>query len=200
MQSSTPNVNVHSEHCRKLVAETNARTEAFIARHRSLLDSADRQFVLSNDKLSNSSLVDKLAEATDEIFGKVPHLMGSNCQRLHTYPSNAISVFSGGEDDPLGALLEFMVHATPSQHLADSIIQSPSHFLDKMSLTMTPHLTNHEAPAGGAFEVEGVPDATDKVRGRMAWIQIPKEGDSGEMGLELVWKVCAFLMAARFND
>jgi extracellular elastinolytic metalloproteinase len=195
MRSSTPNVDVHNAHCRALADEQNARIEAFTARIPSIV-AEDRvyaengQSVLGSGKLPEPSVMNKLAETADEIYGKVPLLMGSNCMRLHSYPSNAISFFSSGEDDPLGALLEFMVHATPSQHLADSIIRSPSHFLDKMSVTMTPHLANQDAPASGAFEVEGVPDTTDKVRGRMAWIQVPKEGNSGEMGLELVWKVC----------
>lgn len=86
-----------------------------------------------------------------------------------------------------------MIHATPSSDLAQSIVESPQEYLDNMSFSMAHHLMNKDASIGQAIEVDGVPDATDKVRGRLAWVQVPKEGSNGETELELVWKVRSFI-------
>ena len=118
------------------------------------------------------------------MLGELPLLFSWNCGRLRK--DSGIAPQSEYEN-PLTALLEFMVHATPSADLASTIHSSPREYLDKMSLTMAHHLHNVDAPASVTFEVSGVPDAIDKVRGRLAWMQVPK-ADGGEMGLELVWK------------
>ena len=134
--------------------------------------------------------VEKASELARETLGSIPRLLGWNCLRLVAYSAESRAMASEYAETPQAALLAFMMHATPNEGLATSIYMSPSKHLDNMSLTFTPHLINEDTPASTAFEVHGVPDTTDKVKGRMAWVQVPKEGGNGEMGLELVWKVC----------
>ena len=175
MRASSRNADVHKEYCSKLSYQFHSTQEAWSNYAEKLFSSG--QTVIAEDMHRKTPLA------------KLASLYAWNCETLHSDPNDNVSL-TGAEDEPLRALLEFMIHATPSAGLADSITRSPETFLKDMSITLTPHLINEGAPVSGAFEVDGVPDATDKVRGRMAWMQVPKDSNSRETGLELVWKVC----------
>ncbi|EKM51165.1 uncharacterized protein PHACADRAFT_263166 [Phanerochaete carnosa HHB-10118-sp] len=177
---------VQDKLCANLGTEYNSRWSQLRQRIESLHptrpDGQDPLTLAASDPAERQRL-DSLAT---EILGQVPQLFSSNCDRLRHASSSAITPQSE-EENPLSALLAFMLHATPSSELASAIHSSPRKYLDGMMLTMAHHLHNTDAPASPAFEIDGVPDATDKVRGRLAWMQVPK-ADGGEMSLELVWK------------
>ena len=141
------------------------------------------------------SFLDKASGLAKETVGHVARLVDWNCRRLATLSTDNLIAATEHDDDPLTALLAFVTHATPDEQLAQSISASPREFLENMSLTFAHHLTSEHAPASHVFEVDGVPDTTDKVKGRLAWMQVPKEGGNGEMGLELVWKVRFFMFS-----
>lgn len=136
--------------------------------------------------------------ASKAVLGPLPHLYASNCEHVDApyYMAQQHSSFNSESNpgaEPLSAVLQFMVAATPDDALSTSIMNDPTPFLDKMSLHMH-HNLHSESGAGGAnLEIEGVPGTIDKVKGRLAWVQVPN--NKGKTSLELVWKV-----RSRFGD
>ena len=191
MFTATPNVDVHDAHCRALLDELNARRESVQERLAAL--QAESGAAASGQTTMGNAVSDDLRAEVVKLgwqsMGHVPRLADWNCRRLASMSTDSVDAASEYNEDPLAALLAFITHATPDEGLAQSISVAPSEYLESMSLTFAHHLTNENAPASAVFEVEGAPDTTDKVKGRMAWVQVPKEGGNGEMGLELVWKV-----------
>lgn len=197
--------NVHRSHCRvldqifwKQYEEWSTRVEAdypsfaFPTTH-------EGQTVMGDSK---RHLVEQVEAAFQESMGKIPVLLDWNCRRfkLGTYLEGTItSAPSYTPEDPFAALLEFMVHAMPSEELAYSIATSPEDYLHNMSIADS-HLTIDGPFASRTFEIDGVPDTVDKVRARLAWMQVPKEGSQREIDLELVWKVRRSLFSSAYHE
>lgn len=200
---TTPNTNVHETHCRGLVEELSQREQLLHERLDELLSSqgvpGSAMGQMSMGNALPQQVLEEASKMAKETVGMLSYLAEWNCRRLATHSTQSLTAAGGYDENPLAALLAFVMHATPDEELAQSISTSPSGYLDTMSLTFAHHLTNENTPASTVFEVEGVPDATDKVKGRMAWVQVPKASGDGEMGLELVWKVRIFVMLNTSN-
>lgn len=131
--------------------------------------------------------------ASKAVLGSLPHLYASNCEHVDApyYMAEQHSSFNSASNpgtEPLSAVLQFMVAATPNDGLSTAIMNDPTPFLDKMSLHMHHNLHSESgAPGGATLEIENVPGTIDKVKGRLAWVQVPN--DQGKTNLELVWKV-----------
>lgn len=110
-----------------------------------------------------SACTEQVYAIATEMLGYLLLLSNQNCGRLRKESGIAPQ---SKDERPLAALLEPMFHAPLSATPASAICSSPHEHLDKMSLTMAHRLLNVDAPASTAFEVNCVPDATNKLRGR----------------------------------
>ncbi|GJE93515.1 fungalysin metallopeptidase-domain-containing protein [Phanerochaete sordida] len=184
--SQSDSEHVHAKVCSDLGAEYSARLTELHERSQALYPNPSREKNAWTAYANDAAAREQLDALATEVVGEVGVLHTWNCHRLRRVSTDSFAPQSEDEN-PLTALLSFMLHATPSEKLAADIHASPRKYVDGMTLTIAHHLHNSDAPASPAFEISGVPDATDKVRGRLAWAQVPK-AEGGEMGLELVWK------------
>ncbi|THH26461.1 hypothetical protein EUX98_g7729 [Antrodiella citrinella] len=167
--SSTP-VDPHSDYCQKLTAELTRRAEA-----RQSLYNAGEQVVLGS----------QTAKA-DLDMGVLPSVHEWNCAHVDTpFTMAAEGKFSSNDDNMYSeqALLQFMIAATPNSGLAQSMVENPSSFVEKMRVT--PVHDFHGGNASPSFVIDNVPDAVAPVKAKMAFVQVPTDGSST---LQPVWK------------
>jgi extracellular elastinolytic metalloproteinase len=117
------------------------------------------------------------------------HALVSNCG-FQELPDQ--SKFASDFDDGMDlrpALLQFMVAATPSDDVVNSILGNFDSHVAKMMVTPTSHFASQGSPD---FLVNSVPDAINPVKAKLAYVQAPDV--EGNMHLVLVWKVCLVLV------
>ena len=110
-----------------------------------------------------------------------------NCAQVETpFKMSAEGKFSASDEEAFAgqALLQFMIAATPNSGLAESMMKSPSDYLNKMQFTFVHHLSGHSVTP--EFVINGVPDAVSPVKAKMVYVQIPADGATT---LEAVWRV-----------
>ncbi|KAH8105305.1 Fungalysin metallopeptidase-domain-containing protein [Cristinia sonorae] len=166
--SSTP-VDPHSEYCQQLAAELSRRAEA-----RQSLYSSGEQVVLGG----------RPAQTSDE--GILSELYEWNCAHVETpFKMTSEGKLSTKEDEMYSeqALLQFMIAATPNSGLAQSIIENPSTFIEKMRVTPVHDFSGDNAAP--SFVIDNVPDAVSPVKAKMAFVQVPSDESTT---LQPVWK------------
>ncbi|KAJ6632572.1 extracellular elastinolytic metallo proteinase [Mycena sp. CBHHK59/15] len=158
----------HREFCEGLTDEIEMRYTSFLG--------SQSDQVVMGDSAS--------APTSDPALKHLTHLHHSNC-RFMDLPYNMAVQADVTDIEPRAALLQFMVAATPSDHVVNEILSNYEEHLEKM-VWYTEH---HFAPADEAMSilVENVPDAVSPVKGKLAYIQVPGKDDE-TVHLSLVWK------------
>ncbi|KAF7795913.1 hypothetical protein EIP86_007080 [Pleurotus ostreatoroseus] len=175
-------VDVHRDHCATLQQE--------FERRRSLFDQGLAALAAGGEISVQVSLFHEAAvrKLMGDVFGDFGHIMGWNCDRQSVaeemLKQGKVSVQDGFSIDPSDALLQFMITATPHEHLASKMMDRPQDFLSEMSVIPEASLVD-DGRLSYKVTVTGVPDAVSPVKARMALVQVPY-GDS--VALELVWK------------
>ncbi len=136
--------------------------------------------------VDNEAAVKKLVS---DVFGEFGHAIRWNCDRQSFAETmvreGKVSAKDQLSTDPTDALLQFMIAATPHEHLASKMMDRPQDYLSDMSIIPEPSLVD-DGRVSHKVTITGVPDAISPVKARMAFVQVPYE-DS--VALELVWKV-----------
>jgi extracellular elastinolytic metalloproteinase len=130
------------------------------------------------------------APKADKALKHLTHVHHSNC-RFQQLPTKMAAENARGDIDLRAALLQFMVAATPSDHVVNEILGNFEHYLSKMVEYMQggSHFAPSEEPT--YFMVDNVPDAVGPVKATLAYHQVPGKDDS--VHLSLVWKVRNYL-------
>ena len=118
---------------------------------------------------------------------ELDHIYNSNCL-YHDLPESLSRDFFTSAADPADfrpALLQFMIAATPNEHLADDIQAQFSKYMNNMHVSDMSHLDSVGSPV--EFIADNVPDAVSPVSVKMAYIQVPNK-EKTETTLHLVWK------------
>jgi len=87
-------------------------------------------------------------------------------------------------EDPRHALLQFMIAATPEDHMVQDILSKYDSYIDGMTSHMESRFVGGETHSPVEV-VHNVPDTVNPVKARLAYVQVP-DGDSTH--LDLVWK------------
>jgi len=158
----------HAEHCSSLGYELEARIAAFNQQ----LASQGEQVVLGAADLK-------------EALAPLPELLEWNCEHVETpYLMSANPSLNGPEvADPATALLQFMIAATPSKALAESMINDPLSHIFRMGSSWETHFVGGHGAATAT--ITNVPGTVNPVKAKLAFAQVPVDGIST---LELVWK------------
>lgn len=141
-----------------------------------------------------SQTVFKPSTASDSVNPVVQPLYEANCAQLavpHAFHSS-----SGDIADPREPLLQFMIAATPNEHVAEDILARYNAHVANMTSTLTHKLVG-EGHEYLVEMIENVPDAVAPVKTTIAYVQVP-HGE--ETVLSLVWKVMQFCPSARLLD
>lgn len=110
-----------------------------------------------------------------------------NCAHVETpFKMAAEGKFAASSEDAFAgqALLQFMIAATPNAGLAESMMKSPSDYLNRMQFTYVHELTGESVTP--AFVIDNVPEAVNPVKAKMVYIQVPAGTTTS---LEAVWRV-----------
>ncbi|KAF7328920.1 Extracellular metalloproteinase [Mycena venus] len=120
----------------------------------------------------------------DKALKHLTHVHHSNC-RFQQLPTDMAVQTAERDIDLRSALLQFMVAATPNDHVVNDILGNFEHYLSKMVEYMQ---GNHFAPSDepAYVMVDNVPDAVNPVKATLAYHQVPGKDDS--VHLSLVWK------------
>lgn len=118
---------------------------------------------------------------------ELDHLYLSNCLYHDLPESLSRDLFTSAADpaDFRPALLQFMIAATPKEHLADDIQANFGKYMKNMRISDVSHLASVGSPV--EFLVDNVPDTVNPVKVKLAYIQIPNK-DEITSSLHLVWK------------
>ncbi|TRM66732.1 Fungalysin metallopeptidase-domain-containing protein [Schizophyllum amplum] len=146
----------HTEHC-------NSLTDELVTRYEEL-----RRSRMANLQTPMGNTVEEMEEALSPIVD-AHH---SNCL-YHDVPHTLAHKSKG---DIEGALLQFMIAATPNDDLVNDMLARYDDYVSEMSA----HPVNSFAPGESPyFMVNNVPDTVNPVKAKMAFVQIPTaEGDS----------------------
>ena len=131
-------------------------------------------------------------------MGVIPELYEWNCAHVDTpFRMADAGKFSFGDDESFSeqALLQFMIAATPNSGLAQSMVENPSSFLEKMRITPVHDFSSDNAMP--SLLIDNVPDAVAPVKAKMAFVQVPS---SESTTLQPVWKVSRGLVASLLRD
>lgn len=130
-----------------------------------------------------------LADATRSIehaLGDLPYFFDWNCAHVstpyfmahhHSFTAQDVNVLS----DPMRALLQFMIAATPNASLVQDIMENSAPFLAKVAPTWEMQFVGGEGSI--TVLIDNVPDAVSSVKARLAFVQVP-QGES--TALELI--------------
>lgn len=157
-------VDPHSDYCSQLGNELDARNAHY---KRQLLE---------------QTIIDNLAFYRDAILRPLEHMFESSCA-FTDLPHKLISTDHKLED-PRHALLQFMIAATPQEHMVQDILSKYDDYINEMTSYMDSHFVGGETHLPIEF-INNVPEAVNPVKSRLAYIQVP-DGDSTH--LDLVWK------------
>ncbi|KAL4244438.1 Extracellular metalloproteinase [Abortiporus biennis] len=157
---------VHAEFCNQLAEEMESRVQ-----------SLQQQSVSSGEQVIMGNAVQDL--------GDLPTIYEWNCAHVQTpYAMAEGKSFTETESDySKEALLQFMIAATPDNHLSQDMIDRSGDYLNKMKVSFEHNVAgSHAMPS---FTIDNVPDAVNPVKANMVFVQVPN-GDA--TSLELVWK------------
>lgn len=154
----------HSDYCSQLANELDSRTSHY---KRQLLE---------------QTIIDDLASYLDTVLRPLEHIHESSCA-FTDLPDKFLST-DHKLDDPRHALLQFMIAATPQEHMVQDILSKYDGYINGMTSYMDSHFVGGETYTPVEF-INNVPDTVNPVKSRLAYIQVP-DGDSTH--LDLVWK------------
>lgn len=163
---------MHTEYCQKLADEMESRVQRIQERLFAQGEQVPMQHVMHEEQQGLDTLRD---------------IHEWNCAHVETpFKMAAEGKFSASSEEAFSgqALLQFMIAATPNSGLAESMMKSPSDYINKMQFTFVHELTGESVTP--AFVIDNVPDAVSPVKARMVYIQVP--GDNSN-SLEAVWRV-----------
>ena len=123
-----------------------------------------------------------LTSYRDTILRPLEHILESTCA-FTDLPDKFISKDHKLED-PRHALLQFMIAATPEDHMVQDILSKYDEYVDRMSSYMDSHFVGGETRIPIEL-IDNVPETVNPVKARLAYIQVP-DGDTTH--LDLVWK------------
>ncbi|KAJ7902818.1 Fungalysin metallopeptidase-domain-containing protein [Mycena olivaceomarginata] len=157
----------HQEFCDGLTDEIDLHRDSFLA-------SSD-QVVMGDSAPSPKA---------DAALKHLAHVHYSNC-RFQALPTDMAAKAQEKDLDLRTALLQFMVAATPNNHVVNDILGNFEHYLSQMGEYMG---GNPFAPSDEPmfFMVDNVPDAVNPVKATLAYHQVAGKDDS--VRLSLVWK------------
>nr|GAT56412.1 elastinolytic metalloproteinase Mep [Mycena chlorophos] len=161
-------VHPHQEFCDGLTEEMELRYDAF-------LQNQGEQVVMGDDSP---------APVPDHALRQLTHVHHSNCRHQQLPLTMAAQAPNTLDLDLRSALLQFMVAATPSDHVANDILGN----YDAHLSNMVEYVENHFAPSEESTHilVHNVPDTVNPVKATLAYVQVPTKDDS--VRLNLVWK------------
>lgn len=133
-------------------------------------------------QLDDQTIIDDLTSYRDTVLRPLEYLLESSCT-LVDLPHQLASKDHKLED-PRHALLQFMIAATPEQHMVQDILSKYDDYINGMTSHMDSHFVGGETHVPVEL-IDNVPDAVNPVKARLAYIQVP-DGDSTH--LDLVWK------------
>ena len=154
----------HSDYCSQLVNEFDARNAHY---KRQLLE---------------QTVIDDLTFYRDTILRPLEHLLESSCT-FTDLPDKFLSTDHKLED-PRHALLQFMIAATPQDHMVQDILSKYDDYINEMTSYMDSRFVGDGTHTPVEL-IDNVPEAVNPVKTRLAYIQVP-DGDSTQ--LDLVWK------------
>ena len=128
------------------------------------------------------SILGDLASYRDTFLRPLEHILESSCA-FTDLPARLMSKDHKLED-PRHALLQFMIAATPEDHMVQDILSKYDNYIDGMSSHMDTRFVGGETHTPIEL-IHNVPEAVNPVKARLAYIQVP-DGDSTH--LDLVWK------------
>ena len=155
----------HADYCSELANELDAR----IVHHKRQLN-------------GEQTVIEDLAYYRDTIIRPLEHILESTCA-FADLPAKFLSKDHKLED-PRHALLQFMIAATPEDHMVQDILSKYDEYINRMSSYMDSHFVGGETHIPIEL-IDNVPDTVSPVKARLAYIQVP-DGDSTH--LDLVWK------------
>ena len=154
----------HEDYCSQLANEFDTRSAHY---KRQLLE---------------QTIIDDLTFYRDTILRPLEHMFESSC--TFTDLPDKFASKDHKLEDPRHALLQFMIAATPQEHMVQDILSKYDDYINQMTSYMDTHFVGGETHTPVEF-INNVPDAVNPVKTRLAFIQVP-DGDSTH--LDLVWK------------
>lgn len=118
----------------------------------------------------------------DTLVRPIEHIFESSCG--HTELPFDMMSKSHQLEDARHALLQFMVAATPQEHMVQDILSKYDEYINAMSSTFESRLVG-DGVETSIENISNVPDTVAPVKARLAYIQVP-HGDTTV--LDLVWK------------
>jgi len=155
----------HADYCSQLSSELDARNTHY-----------KRQLG------GEQTIIEELASYRDTFLRPLEHILDSTCA-FTDLPDKFLSKDHKLED-PRHALLQFMVAATPKDHMVQDILSKYDDYINNMSSYMDNHFVGDETHIPIEL-IHNVPETVNPVKARLAYIQVP-DGDS--IHLDLVWK------------
>ena len=128
------------------------------------------------------TILEGLASYRDTFLRPLEHILESTCAFVDL-PAKFLSKDHKLED-PRHALLQFMIAATPEDHMVQDILSKYDDYINGMSSHMDTRFVGGETHTPVEL-IHNVPDTVNPVSARLAYIQVP-DGDSTH--LDLVWK------------
>ncbi|KAI9447207.1 extracellular elastinolytic metallo proteinase [Lactarius psammicola] len=116
-------------------------------------------------------------QLSDEPLERIERLLRWNCDHVRTPYELAEKGFGESSDmfDPRGALLQFMVAATPNDAVVANILNNHDQIVAGMTSWFEPHLVG-DSSAVLVEMINNVPDAVSPVKAKPVYIQLP-DGD-----------------------
>ena len=131
---------------------------------------------------SGQTIIEELAFYRDNLLRPLEHILESTCA-FTDLPDKFLSKDHKLED-PRHALLQFMIAATPEDHMVQDILSKYDDYINDMFSYMDSRFIGSETHTPIEL-IHNVPDTVNPVKARLAYIQVP-DGDSTH--LDLVWK------------
>lgn len=128
------------------------------------------------------TIMEGLASYRDTFLRPLEYILESTCA-FTDLPEMLVSKDHKLED-PRHALLQFMIAATPEDHMVQDILSKYDEYIDRMSSYMDSHFVGSGTHVPIEL-IDNVPETVNPVKARLAYIQVP-DGDSTH--LDLVWK------------
>lgn len=133
-------------------------------------------------QLDGQTIVDDLTYYRDTLLRPLEYMFESSCA-FTDLPSEFASKDHKLED-PRHALLQFMIAATPEQHMVQDILSKYDDYINEMTSYMDSHFVGGQTNIPIEL-IHNVPETVNPVKARLAYVQVP-DGDSTH--LDLVWK------------
>ncbi|KAF9652520.1 hypothetical protein BDM02DRAFT_3183556 [Thelephora ganbajun] len=171
-QGPAPDINLvrtsahpHADYCSQLANELDVRNDHY-----------KRQ--LNGEQ----TIIEELAFYRDTILRPLEYMLESSC--AFTDLPDKFLPKDHKLEDPRHALLQFMIAATPEDHMVQDILSRYDDYINRMSSYMDNKFVGGETHIPIEL-IHNVPEAVNPVKARLAYIQVP---DGNSAHLDLVWK------------